>query len=62
MKPVIMTVGVAMLIGGAIQCGTGGLSVTGIPSMLFGLDMITSNTIGKSVLDESLKSLLWAGL
>ncbi|MDF1541141.1 MAG: hypothetical protein P1Q69_19745, partial [Candidatus Thorarchaeota archaeon] len=58
MKPIMITVGVGMLVLGGLQCATGGGSVTGIPTMLFGLDMVTSNTIGHSVLDDALKFFL----
>ena len=61
MKPIMITVGIAMVIGGAIQCSTGTLSVTGVPTMLFGLDMVTSNTVGYSVLDTSLSFWLAIG-
>ncbi|MDF1537413.1 MAG: hypothetical protein P1Q69_00710 [Candidatus Thorarchaeota archaeon] len=53
-------VGVAMMAAGAFACATGG--VVGIPSILFGLDMVTSNTLGHSVLDVSLKGMLLIGL
>ncbi|MFQ5832733.1 MAG: hypothetical protein ACE5H4_08530 [Candidatus Thorarchaeota archaeon] len=68
LKPVMICVGVLMMVAGAAQMAvphlTGGASVlTGAPMFLFGLDMITGNTLGFSVLDEGLKVLLrgaWA--
>ncbi|MDF1541260.1 MAG: hypothetical protein P1Q69_20345, partial [Candidatus Thorarchaeota archaeon] len=57
MKPIMITVGVGMLALGGLQLATGG-ALTGIPTMLFGLDMVTSNTIGHSVLDDALKFFL----
>ncbi|MDF1538360.1 MAG: hypothetical protein P1Q69_05610 [Candidatus Thorarchaeota archaeon] len=59
LKPIMIAVGIPMVGAGALACSTGGLSFVGAPSILFGMDMITSNTVGESVLDAALKGLLY---
>ncbi|MFW9889284.1 MAG: hypothetical protein ACFFER_13945, partial [Candidatus Thorarchaeota archaeon] len=62
-KPVMVVVGCAMMAAGAVQMGVGGLTtgvgaLAGVPTFMFGLDMVTGNTLGFSILDENLKLIL----
>ncbi|MDF1541231.1 MAG: hypothetical protein P1Q69_20200, partial [Candidatus Thorarchaeota archaeon] len=65
MKPIMITVGIGMVLLGATQIAaaslpTAGLAAfTGVPTMLFGIDMIGSNLFGFSALDEILKAGLY---
>ncbi|MCK5266347.1 MAG: hypothetical protein KAR03_12130, partial [Candidatus Thorarchaeota archaeon] len=60
MKPVMVVVGCVLVAAGAITiAGTATWGAfAGIPTVIFGLDMITGSTLGFSVLDENLKMLL----
>ncbi|MDF1541228.1 MAG: hypothetical protein P1Q69_20185, partial [Candidatus Thorarchaeota archaeon] len=65
LKPIMITVGIGMVLLGAAQIAaaslpTAGLAAfTGVPTMLFGIDMIGSNLFGFSVFDELLKGGLY---
>ncbi|MHA1389299.1 MAG: hypothetical protein ACTSR9_12770 [Candidatus Thorarchaeota archaeon] len=60
MKPIIITVGCIFVAAGSftIASTTGLGAFAGVPTVVFGLDMIFGNTLGFSVLDENLKALL----
>lgn len=61
LKPIMIVVGAAMVVAGAYTCfaSLGTFSFVGVPTMLFGADMITSSIWGYSILDNSLKALLY---
>ncbi len=66
LKPVIIVVGCAMMLAGAYAMVmspmvAGATALVAVPTFMFGLDMVTGNTLGFSVLDEALKGALYAG-
>ncbi len=60
MKPVMIVVGTVLVAAGAFIIGStaGWGAFAGVPTVVFGMDMITGNTLGFSVLDENLKMIL----
>jgi hypothetical protein len=63
MKPVMVIVGCVFVVAGAFAIATapvtGGWGVlAGIPTIVFGMDMITGNLFGFSLMDEGLKMAL----